>query len=169
MKGVSLLSDLFMIFALISTIVIITTITWLLILAHEAEARLYVASPRNVELRLFTLPLKYDATLLSFLEYEKHGISVKRLMEAASIQKSTTVWLDGESVDVTSVADEFLKPLVDKDYILKIVYPDSSELKISELVKTAQLPSPLPVQRSSIELFLLDGKTVQLQLFVKGW
>jgi hypothetical protein len=167
MKGISLMSDVFLIFALLSITVILTTIIWVLIIVHEAESRLFIASPRNVELRLFTMPLEYETTLLAFLEFEKDGIKMKKLLEAAAIQHSTTVWVDGKTVDVKAASDEFLQPIINKDYVLRICC-GSLEVKISEFVKSTSLPVPLPTQKASAELFLLDGKTVNLQLFVKG-
>jgi len=168
MKGIFLMSKMFLIFTTLAMTIILTTIIWLLIVTHEIESRLFVTSPRNVELSLFIRPSKYETTLLSFLELEKDGIPMKKLIEAVAIQNSTDIWIDGKSINVRAAADGYLQNIIDTDYLLKISYPDEPEIKISEVQLSTSSQVPLQAFKTSTELFLPDGKIAYLKFFVKG-
>lgn len=164
MKGITLLSDIFLIFALLALTVITTLFIWYLIIIYEVESALNVATPRNVELKLFFKPVKYDNIMLSFLEYEYESIPMKKIVSAVAIQNSTDIWIEGKFIDAKAVSENLLSKVIDKEYLLKISPQEIQLAKSGDLVSTGP---PLEIQKISTELFLLDGEAIDLQLFVR--
>ncbi|MEM3609831.1 MAG: hypothetical protein QW076_02910 [Candidatus Anstonellales archaeon] len=168
MKATSMVADLFMIIALLAVTILMTLFIWALIEIYEVEKYLGVVTPRKAEFDIFITPITYDTQFSAFLEFEKDGIPIKKLLEVAVIQNSTTVWLNGKFIDVSAATLEFLYPMLKKDYLLKIVFP-YSELIVSSFGNLKSIEEkPLPVQKVSTKLFLLNGEVVDLQLLVKG-
>jgi hypothetical protein len=121
MKGISLLSDLFLLLTLIGLTIMMTLFVWYLILLYEfVITPVGLSTPREVTLRLVTKPAEYDSLMLSFLELDYNGIKMKRIVNAAAIQGKTDIWLDGQNINAKSVAEGFLATMIDKDYLLKI-------------------------------------------------
>jgi len=160
MKGVTLISDVFLIICLLSIIVIMTLFIWALIMIHQVEYKLY-PTPRTVELKLFFRPVNYDAIMSAFLEYENEGITMKKILNAVAIQGKTDIWLDGKPINAKAVSEGFLTPQINKDYLLKI-----GEITVAES-RTLSSETVLGLQKVSTELFLLNGEKVYLQLFVR--
>lgn len=166
MKGISLLSDLFMLFALISVTIMMTLFLWYLILIYEfALQPAGMSTTRDVTLRLLIEPADYDSTMLAFLELKHQGITMKRLLNAAAIQGSTDIWIDGKDIDLAAVAESALTPMIENDYILKI----ASQPEINVVTHGAWVSgnTPMGLQEVSTDLFLLNGGAVELQLLVR--
>ncbi len=165
MKGITLLSDVFLLIVLLAVIVFMSIFAWSLIITFEAESRLGMITPRTVELNLFFRPVKYDNTLLAFLELEYEGIKVKKIINAIPIQNSTVVWL-GKFIDTENVCKN-LSQMISNDFILKIKPKRSSEIIVCKKGTTARPPVKLTfTQKIVTEIFLLNGESAELQLFV---
>jgi hypothetical protein len=166
MKGVTLFADVISVLVLLAVIMISVLIIWWLILIRNVEVWAGAASPRMVDLTVYYLPAKYDAILMTFLESQSNGVSMKRALEAAAIQESKMVWLDGQNVDVGDAATTFLSS-IGKPYILKIVLPNKEVLIANnEEIKSAA-SRPTELQQTSEKLFLLNGEVVDLELLVR--
>jgi hypothetical protein len=165
MKGISLLSDLFLLLTLIGLTIMMTLFVWYLILLYEfVITPVGLSTPREVTLRLVTKPAEYDSLMLSFLELDYNGIKMKRIVNAAAIQGKTDIWLDGQNINAKSVAEGFLATMIDKDYLLKI---SPQEIVLADDGTLESSNTPLGIQKVSTELFLLNGEAVELQLFVR--
>lgn len=167
MKGVSLFADVVSVLVLLAVIMFSVLIIWWLILIRNVEVWTGAASPRIVDLTIYYLPAKYDATLMAFLESQSSGISMKRVLEAAAVQEKSTVWIDGRIIDVSGVANTFLSARIDKPFMLKIVLPDKEVLLANneEIESAASMPTAL--QQSYEKLFLLNGEVADLELLVR--
>ncbi len=89
---------------------------------------------------------------------------MKKLLNAVAIQNNTTVWMpeangnNGGFINVSIISNNFLDDLlIGKIYLLKIRNP--------EIIIVESETSSL-WQKISTELFLLDGKPVDLDLYV---
>jgi hypothetical protein len=169
MKGISLLSDLFLLLTLIGLTIMMTLFVWYLILLYEfvitpVITEVGLSTPRELTLRLVTKPAEYDSLMLSFLELDYNGIKMKRIVNAAAIQGKTDIWLDGQNINAKSVAEGFLATMIDKDYLLKI---SPQEIVLADDGTLESSNTPLGIQKVSTELFLLNGEAVELQLFVR--
>lgn len=163
MKGITLISDIFLLLVQLSITIIMVLFINALIITFQVENKLTnggMPTTRNIEMRLFIKPVNYDALMSSFLEYEIQGVKVKRLLSAAAIQGSTNVWLEGKTIDVSAAADEFFKSNA-KSYILKL-----GDMTVSSGGELSSSSSPLGLQKISTFAILLDGKETYLQLFV---
>jgi len=164
MKGVTLISDIFLMICLLAITVIMSLFIWALITIFQVESKFMpggMPTTRNVELKLFFKPVTYDSLMSAFLEYESQGIKIKKILNAVAIQGKTDIWLEGKFIDVSSVSEGFLTPQIDKNYLLRI--GDKT------IAKNGQLTSqnlPLEIQKVSTFLFILNGKEVFMQLFV---
>jgi len=160
MKGVTLLSDIFTMFMVVIVIIIISSLIWIFTEIYVVSSQLGVVKPREATIRIFYNPVKYESTLLAFLELEYQGISMKKILNAVAIQEDKRVWLPefNKFVDVSSIAAVFFNQMLpDKAYILKIRDPEV-------VIDTSSSSSHW--QKTSIELFVLDGKPVDLELYV---
>jgi len=166
MKGITLISDIFLMISLLAITVIMSLFIWGLITIFNVESKFYpgnMPTTRNVELKLFFKPVTYESLMSAFLEYESQGIKMKKILNAVAIQGKTDVWLEGKWIDAKAVSEGFLTPQIDKEYMLKI-----GDIIIAE---HGNLPSisgslPLGIQKVSTFLFTLNGKEVYMQLFV---
>ncbi len=170
MRGFSIYGDLFSIFVLIATIMIVSLLVWSFIIIQESFSLLQMDTPRRVELTMFTYPIKYDSMMLAFLEYEYDGIPIKRALNAVAIQGNPVVWLEGKWIDTTAAAEEYFMidpPKISKAFLLRIQSLDM-EIKVFEegdfLVSSIE---PLRFQKTSIDMFSLNGELVYLELFVR--
>jgi hypothetical protein len=157
MKGITLFSDLFVLFMLIVVIILMCSLVWVFTEIYGVEASLGLVSPRTVTLRIFFNPIKYESALSAFLELKYEGMSMKKILNVVAIQKNTNIWIDGKSIDATQVSKTFLDQMINKPYLLKIREP--------EIVIASSL-SALNWQKVSTKLFLLDGKYVDLEFYV---
>jgi hypothetical protein len=137
-----------------------TMLIWALIYAHEIESK-FIKTTRDVELKLFFKPVKYDSLVLAFLEYEYDGIQMKKILNAVAIQSKTNIWLEGKEINVKLISENFLTPQINKPYLLKV-----GDLDVAD---SGTFPSTgvLSLQKVSTVLFSLNGEKVPLQLFVK--
>lgn len=165
MKGITLFADILSVIVLLAIIMFMSLIVWSYIILHQVYVNFGIATPRTVELTLFYLPVKYDTTMLAFLEFEYNGIPMKKILEAAAIQESTNIWLEGKEIDVATASGNFLSSRIDKPFILKIVLPHK-EIKIIENEIKSSISKPTSVQEASTKLFLLNGEVAELQLIV---
>jgi hypothetical protein len=166
MKGISLFADILSVLFLLAFVMFSTLIIWSFIVIHQVEVNLNIATPRTVELTLFYLPVKYDTTLLAFLEYQYDGLSMKKILEAAAIQESTNIWIEGKDIDVRAASKTFLLSRIDKPFILKIILPDK-EIKIIENEIKSSVSKPTTIQETTTKLFLLNGEVADLKLSVR--
>jgi hypothetical protein len=164
MKGVTLISDVFLLVALIAVTVIMSLFIWALIYIFQVESKLTpggMPTTRNVELKLFLKPVTYNALMSAFLEYPYQGIPMKKILTAVAVQGSTDIWLDGKFIDAKAVSQSFLTPQIDKYYLLKI---GDIEVASNGLLTPSTVPTGL--QKVSTNLFLLNGEKTYLQFFV---
>jgi hypothetical protein len=166
MRGVTLFADVVSVLVLLAIIMLSTLLVWGLILLQNASTAIGIISPRTVELTIFHLPTKYDTTLLALLEYKVQGIAMKRLLEAAAIQESKVVWLEGKTINVETESRNFLAASITNPYLLKIVLPNK-ELVIVDNEILSSLSRPTSIQETGAKLFLLNGKVVDLKLLVR--
>jgi hypothetical protein len=159
MKGVSLLSDMFLMFALAAIVILMVTFIYYLWLARGVESALGMTGPQKIAITLFFKPVKYDSAFLSFLELNTtdDGIPMKVLLEQAAIQNSTKVWINGETIDVSAKVNELLPKMINSTYILKITEPE---------IVIAEKGSSKSFEKTTVKLFLLDGKYRDLELYV---
>ena len=119
-----------------------------------------VIHPREATVRVLYSPVKYESALLTFLELEHRGIKMKKILNAVAIQNDTWVWMPDvqEFVDASLVSRNFLDQIFPGNiYLLKIRDP--------EIIICSSGTSDY-WQKTSTELFLLNGKPVDLQLYV---
>lgn len=166
MKGVTLISDIFLLISLLAITVIMSLFIWALIYTFQVESKLSpggMLTTRNVELKLFYRPVNYDALMSAFLEYGYQGIPMKKILNAVAIQgKTTDVWLDGVLIsDVKNVCESFLTPQINKYYLLKI-----GDVIVANYGTLTSSDTPTEIQKVSTYLFLLNGEKTYLQLFV---
>lgn len=160
-------ADMFSIFVLIATIILMTLLVWGFIIIYEIESFGDFANPRTVELTMFTYPVKYDSMMLSFLEYEYESIPMREILNAVAIQESKDVWIKGKWIDVSIPTEDFFDPKIDKPFILRMQAGDK-EVNIlwSDVIPTSET-TPLNIQKTSIDLFTLNGEVAYLELLVK--
>jgi hypothetical protein len=156
-KGVTLLSNIFLFIMILVLMVLMGIFIWAVMLIQGVEAQLGISSPRNIELTVLFKPVDYDTTLLSFLETEYQGVPMKRIINAVAIQETTDVWIEGKNIDVKMVSEDFLK-IIEKPYLLKIRDP---EIILAENEKLS-----LDIQKVSTNVFLLNGDSIDLELYV---
>jgi hypothetical protein len=159
MKGITLLQDTFMILAIMGTAAIMIAIIWAMMSIRGIDAYLGLYSPRRIEINVLSNPTKYDAMLLSFLEYEYQGMPMKKLLNAVAIQGKTDIWIDGKTIDVRSVSENFLKKLK-RPYLLKMRNP---EIIIAESNNEIYV---MDIQKVSEDIFLLNGEVAQIELYI---
>jgi len=162
MKGIESLSDLYLLFMLIIVVIIMTSIIWVLTEIRTVASDIGWLHTRDVDIRLLFNPVRYDSALLTFLELREPTwkIPMKKLLNAVAIQNTTNVWLpEAKSfIDVSGNSTAFLDEILNgKVYLLKIRDP---EIIIAESGTASTL------EKTSTELFLLNGKTVDLDLYV---
>ena len=163
MKGVSLVQDIFLIIFLVSLIVILTIFVWVLIITFQAENMLIpggMPTTRTVEMSLVYRPIDYDAIMSAFLENEKNGIKMKKIMNAVAIQENTTVWLEGDWINAEQVSETLLSQQINRDYMLKI----DDIIVVRRGLLSSKMP--LGIQKTYTTVFLLNGEEAYLQLFV---
>ena len=164
MKGITLISDIFLIIVLLAITVIMSLFIWVLILTFNVESKFVpggMPTTRNVELKLVFKPITYDSVMSAFLEYEYQGVPMKKILEAVAIQENANVWLEGKTIDAGSVSENFLTPQINKYYLLKI-----GDITLAKNGQLTSQSSPLGAQKVSMNLFTLNGKEVFMQLFV---
>jgi hypothetical protein len=166
MKGIDLFATTFSILILLAMIMLMTLLVWSFIIVHQVEADFHIANPRTVELTIFYLPVKYDSTIMAFLEYKDNGLPMKKILEAAAIQEDTNIWIEGKSIDVTVASKNFLLSRINKPFILKLVLPDK-EIKIIDNNILSSISTPTAIQETSAKLFLLNGEIAELKLLVR--
>jgi hypothetical protein len=124
------------------------------------------ARPRDVNIRILFNPVRYDSALLTFLELRDptYGISMKKLLNLVAIQNNSRVWVpeinggSGGFVDVSVASKNILDEILNgKIYLLKIRDPE---------IIIAESGTSSTFQKTSIELFLLNGKTADLEFYV---
>ncbi len=166
MKGITLISDIFLMVSLLGIAVIMSLFIWALITIFNVESKFVpggMPTTRNVELKLLFKPANYESLMSVFLEYESQGIKMKKILNAVAIQGKTDIWLEGKTIDAKTVSETFLTPQINKDYILKI-----GDIIVAEHGSLSSLSGSLPlgIQKVSTFLFTLNGKEVFMQLFV---
>src|SRR3990172_11385899 len=130
MKGFSLFSDIFMLFALLGIVVLTATLIYYMSLIYSVESSLGLTGPRKVALTLFFQPVSCDSVLMSMMEITHqtpsgNSIPIKKILNAVAIQNSRNVWIDGESLDARSIAEQFFdQTLTPNRIILKTVNPE---------------------------------------------
>jgi hypothetical protein len=166
MKGIEMFSDLFLLFMLVIVIIIMTTLIWVLTEVRVAAYGVGTARPRDVNIRILFNPVRYDSALLTFLELRDptYGISMKKLLNLVAIQNNSRVWVpeinggSGGFVDVSVASKNILDEILNgKIYLLKIRDPE---------IIIAESGTSSTFQKTSIELFLLNGKTADLEFYV---
>jgi len=157
MKGVTLFSDLFVLFILIVVVILMCGLIWVFTMIYSVEATLGFANPREVTLRIFFNPLKYESVLLSFLELKHQEISMKEILTLVAIQNNTNIWVDGKNIDAKAVSEDFLGKMLEKPYLLKTVDPQ---------ITIASYSYSSSWQKISTKLFLLNGEAVDLEFYV---
>jgi len=157
MKGISIFSDVFLLFALLAITILMVTFIYIMWLTYGVESLSGLTQTRKVALNLFFKPVKYDSVFLSFLELTNNGIPMKTLLEEVLIQNSTNVWIKGEYIDVSSVSSNFLQKLIDKPYILKLTNPE---------IIVAQSGYSKSYQKITTKLFSVDGSEHSLEFYV---
>ena len=163
MKGVSLIQDVFMLLFLLALTVIVCLFIWVLIMTFQVGDKLMpggLPTTRQVEMTLLYNPITYDAIMSAFLQSEYNGESMDRILNAAVIQEKTTIWLDGKTIDAKQASEDFLGPLIKKDYILR-----AGNIIIATRGDFAN-QGTLQIQRTYTNMFLLNGKESYLQLLV---
>jgi hypothetical protein len=162
MKGIESLSDLFLLFMLIIVVIIMTTLIWVLTEIRVVASSVGALRARDVDIRILFNPVRYDSALLTLLELRDPtwGIPMKKLLNAVAIQNTTNVWLpEAKSfIDVSAISKTFLDEILNgKVCLLKIRDPEI-------IIYKSGTASTL--QKTSTELFLLNGKIVDLELYV---
>jgi len=162
MKGIEIFSDLFLLFMLIIVVIIMTTLIWILTEIRVVASGVGILNSKEVDIKILFNPVRYDSALLTFLELREptYGIPMKRLLNAVAIQNTTIVWLPeaGSFIRVSPLSKTFLDEILrGKVYLLKIRDPE---------IIISQYGSSSTLQKTSTELFLLNGKTVDLELYV---
>jgi hypothetical protein len=168
MKGISLIQDTFLLICEIALVVITAVFVWVLILTFQVEDRILpggVPTTRSVEMNTFIKPASYESMMSAFLESQYLGISIKEIVNAQAIQMNAagTVWLDGKTIDLASIAHDYWDTKLGRYYILKV-----GNTIIAEKGTLTSSSSPTALQKVSVRLFLLDGSESYLQLFVAG-
>ena len=160
-------ADMFSIFVLIATIILMTLLVWGFIIIYEVESFGGFANPRTVKLTMFTYPIKYDSMMLSFLEYEYDGISMREILNAVAVQESKDVWIRGVWIDMSIATEDFFDPKIEKPFILRM-QSGENEINIlwSDIMPVSQ-DAPLNIQKTSIDFFTLNGEVAYLELLVK--
>jgi len=167
MKGITLLSDLFLLLILIVEVIIIVGLVWVFEIIYGVESRVGITqpfnNPREVILNVLFKPVKYESALLAFLELDckscEQRISMKDILNAVAIQGKKDVWLNGESIDAEEVSKELLDELLElKPYLLKTREP--------QIIIAQSTTLPAQLQKVSTNLFLLDGAPIDLELYV---
>ncbi len=160
MKGIELLSDLFSVFVLIIIIIIMVSLIWIFTEIKFVAYGTGLVKARDVTIRILFNSVKYDSVLLTFLELRPQGIPMKKILNAAAIQNTTRPWMPETSsfVNAAQMSDDVLNQLLEgKSYLLKIRNPE---------IVIAQSGNSYDWQKTSTELFLLNGKPVDLELYV---
>ena len=161
MKGVTIISDIFLLIMSLALTILMVGFIYAMIFIHGVEAQLGVASPRSVEYEVLFNPVEYDTTLLAYLEYKYEGIPMKKVLNAVAIQRKRIIWIDGKSVNAKIVSEDYFKDLITRPYLLKIREPEI------HIAKSGVLPAaPATIQKISTKLFLLNGESVDLELYV---
>jgi hypothetical protein len=163
MKG-GILAGLFLVLMTIMIVLIVSGLIWVFTEIYGVSAKLGLVNPREVTLRVFFKPLEDDSVMLSLLEHEyvsgSTRIPMKRILNAVAIQGTTSIWLDNNFIDVKSEVGGILnKVYFDRGYLLKISNPEL-------IIASSQRGVKKDLQTVSTKLFLLDGKTIDLQLLV---
>lgn len=163
MRGVSLLSDMFLLIIIMVEVILMVGIIWVFQSVYGVESSLGLVNPRYVTLNVLFKPAKYESTFLSFLELDCttciQKISMKEIMNAVAIQESTTVEVKGEVIDAIQASEDLLNQMLDKkSYLLKIRNP--------QMVIAESQVLPASLQKVSTKLLLLDGEDVDLDLYV---
>lgn len=164
MKGITLLSDIFLIIVLLAITVIMSVFIWALIITFTAESKLMpggMPTTRNVELTMVIKPITYDSLMSAFLECDYQGMPMKEILEAVAIQQNNIVWLEGSTINASLASESFLTPQINGIYLLKV-----GDVTVVESGQMDSTNAPLGAQKVSTELFTLNGKDVYMQLFV---
>ncbi len=160
MKGISIFSDLFTTFMLIIVVIFMCALIWIFTEIYVLGSMFGAIQPREATVRVLYSPVKYESALLTFLELRHQGIKMKKILNAVAIQNTTDVWIPeiGDFVDSSQVSEDFLDQIFVGDiYLLKIRDP---EIIICSSGKSNYW------QKTSTELFLLNGKPIDLELYV---
>jgi hypothetical protein len=160
MKGIFLLSSLFLFILLIIVVIMMSSLIWIFTEIYGVEARLGLANPREVIIKILFNPARYESALLALLELEYQGIPMKKILNAVAIQNNTTIWLPEihDFIDASEISNDFLNQLLEgRSYLLKIREP---EIIIASFSKSSTL------QKVSTKIFLLNGEPVDLELYV---
>jgi len=167
MKGITLFSDIILLIIIVVEVVLIVGLIWVLQIVYGVESQIGLTkpfdNPRQISLNVLYKPVKYESILLTFLEIDcktcAQKIPMKDILNAVAIQGKTDIWLNFETIDATKTSTELLdKMLETESYLLKIREP---ELIIAQ---TDDLPPQL--QKVSTDLHLLNGRSVDLELYV---
>ncbi len=160
MKGIELLSDLFTLFMLIIIIMIMVSLIWIFTEIKIVAYGTGLVKARDVTIRILFNPVKYDSVLLTFLELRSQNMPIKKILNAVAIQNTTKPWMPETRsfIDAAQISNNILNQLLTgKSYLLKIRDPE---------VIIAKSGNSYDWQKSSTELFLLNGKPVDLELYV---
>jgi hypothetical protein len=161
MKGIELLSDLFSVFVLIIVIIIMVSLIWIFTEIKVVAYGTGLVKARDVTIRILFNPVRYDSVLLTFLELRSQGMPIKKILNAVAIQNTTKPWMPETSsfIDAAQISDYILgnQLLTGKNYLLKIRDPE---------IILAKSGNSNDWQKTSTELFLLNGKPVDLELYV---
>lgn len=155
MKGMSLFSDLFMVFALIAVSLLFTAFLWAVVTVYT------IAGPnaREITIYAFDYPIKNDGSLLALLEFTSNGIPMKELITQAAIQQSSSITYKGNDYDIKTISEGYLDEMFPgKKYLFVLRDP---EIKLGE---TDTLSDTLSIV--STDIFLPNNKKVELELLV---
>jgi len=167
MRGIALLSDLFLLLTLMALVILMSALIWGIILIHGVLGIFGVNSPRNVEFTVLLNPVKYDTTLSSFLDYHYQGIPVKKIINAAAIQnKATDIWVDGKSIDMQTVSNEFFSRTLDSNKDGTIDNPYLLKTREPELILGSYKSLTSNIQKVSTKVFVMDGGSVDIDFYV---
>jgi len=160
MKGMDIFADLFTVFMLLVTIIITCSLIWIFTEIYVISSSLGYVRPREASVTVLYNPVRYESTLLTFLELREQGIPMKKILNAVAIQNRTNVWMTEihDFIDASAVSKTMLDQLLPgKAYLLKIREP---EIIICKSGKSSYW------QKTSTDLFLLNGNPVDLEFYV---
>ena len=156
MKGVSILSDMFWIFALLGTIIFVTTFIYYTWLAYGITSRLGQTGPREINLQLFIKPVEYNSALLALLETHYDGIPIKRILNAVATQENKIVYIDDKQINAEEAVVQNMN--IQRAYLIRTVDP---EVVIAQngVLKGALV-------KLTTQIFSINGKPTTLEFYV---
>lgn len=172
-------SDIFMLFVLLVTMLLISGMLWAVIMTYKfGDDDNWT---RDLKIKLFENPLKNDGVLLAILETTESGVPMKKLFTLVAIQQpdpctvkeGCIVSYEGNTYDVAALTNTLLNDVYfklrknqnnqPKNYLLRITDP---EMILGGIYNEDGIIVPNTDQKSTTRLWLVDGTTVNLELYV---